>query len=824
MCRCSRVAVFSCCLLVVTGFMPALSAAPPSVEKVSPAAAQRGTSFALTLTGSGLQKAEEALIYSPNIRCDRLEALSDTQLVVHLTAADDCASGMHAIRIRSSEGISELQVFRISSLPVVAEAESNNTPEEAQGVLNNTTIVGTIEAGDVDCFQIPLIKGQRLSAEAEAMRAGGSMLDTVVGILGPDGNWLATVDDTPLSGQDPYVSVVAPADGDYIVQIHEASFEGDDNSRYALHIGSFPAPTRVFPPGGPIDQPVDVVFHGDAIGPIAQSLRLSGSGNRTVMVHAEQDGIAAPGGLPFRSTHFGNVIESEPNDTSSAVTLTATSFPIALNGHLGTPNDVDCFRVRAEKGQTANIEVYASRLGSPVDTLLEVMDERGRVISSSDDGVTHDSHVVVKFPESGEYIVKLTDKRGSGSDAHFYRIEVTEFQPQLQAFLSRPNRMSQDRQAIAVPQGNRVVTFLACQRQGFRGDVFLSASGLPEGLSMPTTEIPADRYWVPIVMEATDSAPIAGALVNVEASSQSAGGSVIGGFHQVVDLVAASADQLFQSAEVSQLAVAVTEPVPYAISLRQPATGLSADSTLDLMISVTRSQGFTGTVEISLPFLPPWVDGPDKVVIPSELTSCMYTLRAGSKVLPRDWQICAEARPGLASEKGGDENAMSSGRDRRSSRRPVARIAVASNLVSLPIAKSPVTGEIGTVLAEQGKPSQLKCFLIVADQLPESMTAVLEGLPNRVTAEPVTVKTGDSSVVFELKPDPTAPTGTFSDLMVRLDGVVNGEKVSWRIGRGSSLTIEPAGMLFTDESGRPLSQLDVLRRNAQLKNNPIVPF
>jgi hypothetical protein len=53
--------------------------------------------------------------------------------------------------------------------------------------------------------------------------------------------------------------------------------------------------------------------------------------------------------------------------------------------------------------------------------------------------------------------------------------------------------------------------------------------------------------------------------------------------------------------------------------------------------------------------------------------------------------------------------------------------------------------------------------------------------------------------------------------MVRLTGEVDGQNVSWLVGRGSILKIEPAGMLVTDQDGKPLSKLDVLRQQAKKK-------
>lgn len=791
---------------------PLLQAAPPSVERVSPAAGQQGTSFQITVVGAGLQNAVEAMIYSPSLLCERLEPKSDNELVLHLKAAADCSPGMHALRIRSPEGISELHVLGISKLPVINETESNDGVEDAQPVPLNTTVVGTIEAADIDSFRVTLRKGERLSVEAEAMRSGGALLDAVLNIMSPSGEWLAAVDDTPLRRQDPVASITAPVDGEYIVQLHESSFEGDESSRYSLHIGTFPSPMFVYPAGGQSGQTVSVTFGGDARGLIRSDLMPDQKSPGTTAVFCEDNGQSSATGLPFRISPFGNVLEQEPNNEKAEVVSAPSALPIALNGVLQEPGDIDCFRIRAEAGQQFNVEVFAGRLGSPVDTLLEIQQLDGTVIAVSDDGISHDSQTTVTFPESAEYVVQVTDKRGNGGDGSFYRVEISPFSPALTTFLSRPNRLSQERQSISVPRGNRVVTFLAVQRSGFSGDVHLVASGLPAGVELPGALIPTDRFWVPMVMAASADAPLSGALIDIEASGNNGQQSVTGHVRQIVDLVGASADQLFLAAEVDRLAVAVVEEVPYSITLASPATSLAPDGTLDLQVVASRTEEFSGALEVSFPFLPPWVDGPDKIIIPAGQTTAVYTLHAWPKAVPRTWQICAETR--AAANAAGSEESGDSEERGRLRRKPMARTAVASNLVDLTIQSSPVAGQIGVVVAEQGQPQQLSCSLDRSGELPESMTAVLEGLPNRVTAEIVQISADDNTINFELKPESSSPTGNFPDLMVRLTGTMNGQNVSWRIGRGGSLRIEPAGALVKDDNGMPLSRLELLRRQA----------
>src|SRR5262245_39450769 len=196
--------------LIIVGICTVSSAAvaaSPSVESVSPGVGQRGTEFQLKLIGAGLTAAADVMLYSPGVECEELKPGSDNELLIRLKAAADCPLGMHAFRIRSSKGIWELRTFHITPVPIVVATEPNENFAEAKPVSDNVTVLGVLESGDVDCYQISVRRGERLSAEVEAVRLGGALLDTVLTIFGPDQKPIVTVDDTPLFHQDPFVSI-----------------------------------------------------------------------------------------------------------------------------------------------------------------------------------------------------------------------------------------------------------------------------------------------------------------------------------------------------------------------------------------------------------------------------------------------------------------------------------------------------------------------------------------------------------------------------------------------------------------------------------------
>jgi hypothetical protein len=80
---------------------------------------------------------------------------------------------------------------------------------------------------------------------------------------------------------------------------------------------------------------------------------------------------------------------SGSNDTPA--TAQRVTLPVTINGRIGQASDsggrladarpdVDCYRFSARKGQRVVLEVAARRLGSPLDSFLEVVDARGRPV------------------------------------------------------------------------------------------------------------------------------------------------------------------------------------------------------------------------------------------------------------------------------------------------------------------------------------------------------------------------------------------------------------------------------------------------------------
>ncbi len=793
----------------------AVNAAVPTVEMVAPAVGQRGTEFTLTLTGARLTGTEELLLYEPGIVCTGVSVVSPSEVKATLRAAPDCRLGTYSFRLRSRGGVSEVRTFRITPFPVVAEKEPNDNPREAQPLPLNVSVAGVIESDGVDCFTVRLKKGQRLAAEVEAIRLGGEMTDTVVTILGPDGRELGTVDDTPLFHQDPFLTLLAPTDGVYTIQVRETNNGGGDASRYVLHVGTFVRPAAVFPPGGQAGTEVQVKLLGDAAGEQTQTVKLPTSANGFAFY--PYDGtLAAPTPNPFRVTPFPNVIETEPNDDPPQTRLSPHGWPVAFNGIIDRPGDVDYFRFRAAKGDVIDVQAFAYRIGSPLDTVVAVLDSTGEVLAANDDDETHDSRVRVTIPADGEYVVRISDKKKGGGPAFLYRLELSRPTVGLTVFLPAPVRKSQDRQAIAVPRGNRVMAYLGVRRDGFEGPVTLTPGQLPPGVKATFGTIPASEYLVPVLFEAAADAPIGGRLIELNAVGDSARSTIHGSFRQQVNMTPGPGDSAFQAVTLSRLAVVVTEEEPFSVALVPPSCPFAVDSALDLTVKVTRAKDFMEPVEVSFPCLPPGIEAPATVVVPADKEEMVVTLIAHPSAEIGDWRIAVEAKPGTASRSRRDPLVAGAGNTIRSRRRVAeGALPVASQLQAVKVAQPPLKARFLPASAEQGKVVTVTCQLESASPFSEGIMATLDGLPPRATAKPVELKSGAKQVEFTVALDATTPLGERSSLVCELAGKVGEQRVVYRVGRGGVLAVHPPGAVKSDASGKALSPLDVLRRSEQ---------
>ncbi len=128
----------------------------------------------------------------------------------------------------------------------------------------------------------------------------------------------------------------------------------------------------------------------------------------------------------------------EARSNSTAAATQRITPPIAVDGACNELA-LDFYRFAARKGQKLSIETVAQRLGSSADTVLRVLDIKGRELAFCDDGgVWRDSRFEFKAPASGDYILELRDMNYAGGDGYAYRLRVGDFPLSLPQDLTGP--------------------------------------------------------------------------------------------------------------------------------------------------------------------------------------------------------------------------------------------------------------------------------------------------------------------------------------------------------------------------------------------------
>jgi hypothetical protein len=745
-------------------------ATAPHLANINPTGGQLGKDLEVSFDGDRLDDAEEIIPYETGLKVLKLNSVTNKTVKAQIKIEPDCRLGEHHLRIRTKSGLSELRTFFVGAFPVVNETEPNNDLEKAQKIELNTTVTGVIANEDVDCFAVEAKKGQRLSAEVEAMRLGRAALDSRLAVFDPKGTIVAEADDTWLAMQDPFVSFVVTNDGRYVIQVREVTYGGNDQYHYRLHIGNFARPVSIYPPGGKAGENVKFTFFSPATGEFNQEIKLPDAPSEKFGVFAEFEGLRAPSANWIRVSSFPNVLAARPSEDREHATATEIAPPVALNGVLLEKHKDNWFRIPVVKGTALEFNVYARRLRSPVDSVLEVFDAAGKSLGSNDDSSGPDSSLKITPSDTTNYFVKVHDRLGLGGPDFTYRIEITPVRPEIAVKIPEVSRNdTQSRQFIQVPRGNRFATLISAKRANFSGELVFEVPELPTGIQMSADRMAANIDSMPLVFEAAADAPIGGKLIDLVATGTNASGKVTGKFKQEIELVQGPNNTTFYGTSVDKISAAVVKEVPFKLRIVEPKVPLVQAGSMRLEIVAERDKDFDEPIEVNMVWNPPGVSSQSEATIPKGATNIFYQLNAGGGAETRTWKI---AFLGQATVNGG-------------------RVFVSSQLANLEVATPFVTGKIETTWVNPGKSARLTVNLQHPKPFDGKAIVKLVGLPEKVSAADKEISKDDQEVVFDLNVDPACSTGSHKNLFCSVDVKQNGETITHSIANGGILRIVP---------------------------------
>ncbi|QDT35778.1 peptidase [Stratiformator vulcanicus] len=789
---------------------PLLQAATPQLSVILPRGIQRGAESELTFRGSRLTDVEEVMLYDEGIEVLSVDPDEKGRVVkVRVRAAEDCKLGEQRVRLRAKTGLSDVATFVVGPYPSVDEKEPNNDFEAPQQIDRNITIHGVANREDVDYFVIDAAEGERISVEVEGVRLGSrNFFDPYVAILDEDRFELVVADDTPLVRQDAVASVIAPKDGRYIIEMRESTYRGRGDSYYRLHVGTFPRPTAVYPPGGPRGGSIDLRFIGDPSGAIERNVTLPSEGDWTELEIADDTGVA-PSPHRFRLADEQNILEQEPNDDRKQATPGV--LPCAFNGIIEKYGDVDHFKFSAKKGQRFDLQCYARRLRSPLDPVVNVYRlENGQGIKGNDDQRGQlDSGFDFRVPEDGEYVIRVRDHLGRGGKNFVYRIEFVGGEKSISFGFPQYSRYGQERHYMTIPRGGRLANIFNARRSGIGDGVAFNFEGLPEGVTAVELPLSKGSNSTPILFTAAEDAPLGGTLVNVRPKLAESGEEVAGGFSQGATMTRGPGNSSMWNISTDRLAVAVVESLPYSIEVKPPTAPLIRNGRVNLPVTIHREEGFEKDVTLEFRYRPPGVSARSNLKVKKDQSEANYQLSANGKAALGTHQVFVFA---LADDGG--------------------PTMTSSQLFEIQIEDPPVTVNPQQVAAEQGSELLVPLKAVWAEGASDSVLVRLKGLPHRVTADELTLTPGITEAAFTLQIDAESPTGVHKGLFCEVEQTFGEETVQYR-GGGTHLRIDkprkpkpekkPKAESPPKEEAapkkeppkKPLSRLELLRQQAE---------
>lgn len=745
-------------------------AADPQITSFTPAGMQRGSEVALTIRGTGLAGVREFLFYTPGFTVKKLEAPRDDTLEAVIAVAPDAALGIHAFRLRSLTGVSNLRVFTVGPFPAVAEKEPNNHREQAQSIPLDITVEGVVQAEDVDLFAVELKRGQRLNVEVEGLRIGTTFFDPFLAIYDEEGRELSRSDDAPLLAQDCLCGLVAPRDGKYLIHLRDVAYGGSGGAVYRLHVGTFPRPTAVFPPGGRPGEKVTLHWIGDVAGEFTQEITLPSDGRAEAQVVPREGDREAPSPNVIRVSDLPAVNEIEPNQDPKSATA-GQAVPVALQGVIAAPGDVDFLQFTARKGQQLDIRVFARRpLRSPLDAVLSIHNAQGGTLASNDDSGGPDSYLRFNVPADGTYLVSITDQLQRGGPEFVYRVEITEVQPAL--VIRLPERRQYVSTTLVIPQNNRNALMVAAQRQNFSGELEIAFEGLPPGVTARVIPMPAGMQEIPVVFTAAADAPPAGALVGIVGRATDPKLNVVGRLDQRTMLVRGQNNVDVWGHNADRMATVVAEPIPYRLEIVPPRAPLVRSGSLPLKVVAHRAEGFKDPIALRMLYNPPGVSSSGFVTIPADQSEATIPLTASGGAGLGTWKVCVTGRSGTPG-RGGSDDALRCSTD-------LVDLEVTEPLHRLTLFKAAV---------EQGKEVEVKVGIQKLRDFEGTATAELAGLPANTSASPVSFTKDTTELVFKVSAAAQARPGRYTSVVCVTRVPWEGETVTYTQG-GAELRVD----------------------------------
>ncbi len=453
-----------------------LHAAPPEIRGLDVRGLRAGGTVTMTIDGASLLPNPRLLSSLPIASQKVREGAQAGRIALDITLAGDVVPGVYAWWLVTDEGISTKEVLTVDAL--------DSAPLGAKVATLPAALHGTISGGQVRETIFTGKAGQDILCEVEAQRLGGG-LRPVLHLHGPDGALLKWSLPTAALRGDSRLELRLPSDGEYTLRLRDLQYAAPAPNHFRLKIGLWQFADMAFPPAVRRGSSVELELLGN--GP-ARRVSLPATFEGEAIAAPWVDARGASGLRPvIQLTDLTELVEAR----AGAAAQPLAELPVAVSGRIENPGEEDAYQFSVPPETEVQVELFADRLGSPLDTALTLRDERNATVASNDDVIagTGDSKLTYKVPKTGTNLVAVVrDVHGRGGRGCIYRLKITRNEPEKSA---AGFALSLKDDAQALPVGRPVVLRVEAVRRGYDGAIALAFDRLPPGVRVAGGEIPA---------------------------------------------------------------------------------------------------------------------------------------------------------------------------------------------------------------------------------------------------------------------------------------------------------------------------------------------
>jgi len=455
-------------------------AAPPTISKLSVRGLQVDGTTRVVVNGANLLPSPRLVAGVPVAGQKVVGTPTANVVMFDVTLDGSVVPGVYHLRVLSGQGISKPQVITVDHLPqrvFSADTRTDVLPVALHGQLSGSQVGSAQFVGK---------SGQRISIDLMARRLG-STLRPVLHLLGPDRRRLKLgMPRLDLAG-DARITLTVPRDGLYTIQCHDLQYAVGNPGNFRLSIGSFDVADLAYPAAVTRGQVREVLLLGNGDRETAVRVKVPKMAHGLTPI--EWGAKTMPLGLRPRVevSRWPELVEPS-SPAKPGVARELPSIPSAANGRLVGPGEVDSWKVPVKQGEKLRFEVFADRLGTPLDSVLELKKPGGAVLAANDDAARSDSRLDYTVPAKLSHVVAtISDRHGRGGRRFLYRLVVTRTTDPAPADFD----LVVDNNSFNVLPDGRHVFRVDVVRRGYAGEIRLEVLGAPSHFKLLTPSIPA---------------------------------------------------------------------------------------------------------------------------------------------------------------------------------------------------------------------------------------------------------------------------------------------------------------------------------------------